>query len=109
MVEQGALRGQESARDFKALGMPVLAFEFLLFLKRRDTVCLGLHDEAHLGRNTEVGNHSEGYFKEERVTGELNFIPSVGQALRHCYGLQLHDVANIQIIDPLVLVQVAEH
>jgi len=110
MIQQRTLARKESAGDLKSFGMPIFAFQLALFLNFWFQILgSGLQQKAHFGTHAEVSNDQDGKLGKEGVPAQFAFVICFGEKFFHCYGLNLHNVANIQIVNPLVLVQKAEH
>ena len=89
--------------------MPTFTFKLPLFLDLwLQILRTRLQQEAHLSAHAEVRHNQDGQFAEERVSTQLQLITRLMQKLFHRDGLNLHDVANIQIEDPLVLIEEAQ-
>ena len=105
MVKQRALARQEGAGDLEGLGMPELTLKLSLLLNFWfEVLCAWLQQEAHLSAHTEVGDNKNGQLAEEGVPTEFSFIIWLLEELLHRKGLDLHYIANIQIVDPLILI-----
>ena len=90
--------------------MPEFAHLFSLFLNFWLVVLgSGLEQEAHLRTHAEVGHRQYAELAEKRVPAQFDLILVLLEELLHRYRLDLHDVADVQIVDPLVLVEEAEH
>ena len=110
VIEQWALAGEERTGDLKRFGVPELAFKFALFLDLGLEVGgARLQQESHLRAHAEVRHDQDGEFAEERVPAQLHLVAALVEELLHGERLDLHDIADIQIVDPLVLVEEAEH
>ena len=90
--------------------MPVLLLELLFFfyLGLHETTA-GLNDEAHLGRDTEVRDDHKLKFLQEGLTRELVLVTVGLHEVLHANWLDLHDVADVQVEDPFILVQETEN
>jgi hypothetical protein len=105
MVEQGALTGQEGTGDVESSDVPVLLLHLLLLLHvGTHEAIAGLNDESLFGGDTEVGYDEQLEFFEEGLAGELGLIAHAGHEVPHAHGLDLHDVADVQVHYPLALV-----
>ena len=86
--------------------MPIFAFKLALFLNFWFQILgPGLEQESHFSAHTEVGYDKDGEFTKERVSAELSLVIDLVEELLHRYRLDLHNVANIQIVNPLVLIE----
>ena len=90
--------------------MPVLLFQLLFFFNLRlHETAAGLNDEAHLGGDTEVRDDQKLKFLEEGLTRKLVLITVRLHEVLHSNRLDLHDVADVKVKDPFILVQEAKN
>lgn len=91
--------------------MPVLALKLSLALDwGRKVLLSALQDESHLGGDTEVGHAQEGDLLEEGLSRQLALVAGLREHVGlEAHWLQLHDVADVEGVDPLVLVKKAKH
>lgn len=91
--------------------MPVLALELSLALDWRGKVLFPtLQDEPHLSGHTEVGDTEKRDLLKEGLSGQLALVASLGKHVcLEAHWLQLHDVADVEGVHPLVLVEEAKH
>lgn len=110
MIEERALAGQERTCDVQRFDVPVLLLQlsFLLGLWLHQSLPL-LDDETHLCGHAEVRDDEQLKLFQEGLARQLQFIARRLHEVSHSYWLDLHDVADVQIEDPLILVQKAEH
>ena len=88
--------------------MPVLLFQLLFFFNLRlHETAARLNNEAHLGGDTEVRDNQKLKLLEEGLTGELVLIAVRLHEILHANRLDLHNVSDIEVEDPFILVQEA--
>lgn len=106
MVEKRAFAWQESTGNLKSFHVPVLLLHLFLFFDLwLHKAAAGLNDETHLGGHAEVAHDQKLQLLQEGFTGKLVLIAVGLHEVLHPYWLDLHDVTNIEVEDPLVLVQ----
>lgn len=110
VIEQRAFTWQESTGNIEGFDVPILLLELLLFLH------FWLHeagprgnDESHFGRDAEVGDNEELKLLQERLPGQLVLVPVSLHEVFHPHWGHLHDVSDVEIQNPLVLVQKAQN
>ena len=68
-----------------------------------------MNDEPHLCGNAKVRYDEQLKFFQERLTGELMLIAIRLKKVLHSHRLDLHDVSDVQIQNPFVLVKEAQN
>lgn len=68
-----------------------------------------LKQEPHLCTHAEVRDGQDRQLAEEGFSAELDFVLVFLKELFHRNRLNLHYVANVQIVDPFVLIEKSEH
>jgi hypothetical protein len=105
MIQQGAFRRQESACHLQRFCVPILTLKlsitFNFWLKE---VCPRLQKKPHLSRHAEVAYRKDRQILQEHITTKLKLIVSLTKQVPHSNRLDLHDVADVQIKDPFVLI-----
>ena len=90
--------------------MPVFLLQLLfLFDVRLHKARPALNDKPKFSGYTEVRDHEQLQLLEERLPAELLFIPIKSKEISHPYRLDLHDVANVEVHNPFILVQESEN
>ena len=85
--------------------MPVLLLELLLLFDLRfHEAATGLHDESHLGGDAEIADNKQLKLFQEGFAGKLVLVTVRLHEVLHSNWLDLHDVTDIQIQDPFILV-----
>lgn len=90
--------------------MPILTFvfTFLSYLWFK-ILTPRVQQESHLCAHTEVPNNHVTEFLEEAVSLKFCFVSVLSEEIvGKRDGVDLHDVSDIQILDPFVLVQKSE-
>jgi len=110
VVQKRTLTGKEGTCNFKSFCMPKFADLLTFFLNFWFVVLSSrLQQETHFSAHAEIGNCQDGELVEEGVPAQLYFILVLLEELLHRDWLDLHDIAYIQIVDPLVLVKEAKY
>ena len=111
VVQQRTIARQKRASNIQGHRVPQLAL--LGFLLDREVLelaylILELYDEPDLSRRAEVANDEEAYHLEKAVPRQALFIPSHLRQILQLQWANLHYVADIEVLDPLCLVQEAQ-
>ena len=90
--------------------MPELAFElsFLLYFWLQ-VLSPRLKQESHLSAHAEVWHNQNWEFSEERVSAELHLVICLLKKVFHADRLDLHNIADVEVINPLILIQKPKH
>lgn len=88
--------------------MPILTF-WLLFLRLKLRIFIQLQNKSNLSRHTKIRCWQNGHLLYKTLSRKLRLISLNIQHLTHFYRLNLHYVPNIDILNPLRLVQVPQH
>jgi len=111
MVQQRAVAWQKRARYFQRDGVPELTlFSHLINLEifKLLNLVLELDNESDLGGGAKVPHDQEANHLQKAVPCENLFVLPLVQQLFKLDRRDLHDVADVQILNPLRLVQEAE-
>lgn len=111
VLQQWALTRQEGARNFQAFSMPKLTLHFALLLHFwLQVLAASVQQEPHFGRHAKVADDQDAELLEERIPGQLLLITRcLQEVLGQLKSSYLHDVADVQILNPFVLVQKSKH
>lgn len=110
VVHQRALAWQERTCNFKCFCMPELALLLSLFLHLRLQIIRSrLQKETHFSAHAKVGDRNNRKLLQKVVPRQLHLIPILLQKLFHLKWLNLHNVSNVHIENPFVLVQKTKH
>lgn len=115
MSDERALAWQETTRDLERLPVPKLALclhvgwlEAGLREGRLTATVLRCSKEAQFRGHAEVGDGKVAYFLQDRVSTELEVDLLRRVQVMDRKRRDLHDVANVEEVEPLALVQIAE-
>jgi len=109
VVEKGAFTGEEGASNLESLGVPELRLFFPVALDWTHQVAPSLDQKSNFSGDAEVANADQRDLLQETVPGELKLVPLKGQEISHLDSLDLHYVADIQVVYPFVLVQIPQN
>ena len=69
-----------------------------------------MQQKSHLCRHTEIANNKDAKFLEKSVTSKFKLVSLLVQkVLAHRQRTNLHYVADVQTLDPFILVQKAQN
>lgn len=111
VLKEWALTREEGAGDLETLRVPIFTL-VLAFLLDRVLVVLAsrVQQEPHLRAHAEVAHSEDAQFLEEGVARKLGLVARLLQEVGlHGDRADLHDVPNVQVLNPLVLIQKAQH
>lgn len=69
---------------------------------------LKLMQKSVLGTHTEVTHGQKAHFLQDELAGKLQLEGGMAQKILQSQRRNLHDVTDVETVDPLALVQVAE-
>ena len=106
--DERALGGEVVSAEEDGLGVPQLGALFELFLGL-GFLGVELHHHAHLRGDREEGHRHQHQLLQHRVLLELVVLSQVLQQFRCGYRVQVHDVADFEVVDPVVELAHAQH
>ena len=106
VTHEGTLRGQKRNRQLHGFPVPILTV-LPLVADTFDHIVL-LVQEPELSAQTKIAHAEEADLLKNVLSGQLHCDARSGEEVLKCKRRHLHNIADVQTVDPFVLIQVTQ-